>query len=74
MAETGTKVLQIVVNGDLKNVREGLSILTLLDELGIRRDRVAVEHNRAIVRQPDWAGTPVEAGDQFEIVQFVGGG
>jgi sulfur carrier protein len=68
------KVLQIVVNGDEKIVPEGLTVVTLLQELGIPADRVAVEHNRRIVRQPDWSSTLIAAGDQLEIVHFVGGG
>jgi thiamine biosynthesis protein ThiS len=73
-SEPVIKPLQIVVNGDPKRVCEGLTVLTLLAELGVRGDRVAVERNRVIVRQAEWADTPIEAGDQFEIVQFVGGG
>lgn len=55
-------------------MREGLNVLALLAELGITPDRVAVELNREIVRQPRWEETPIEAGAQLEIVQFVGGG
>jgi thiamine biosynthesis protein ThiS len=48
--------------------------LDLLQTLGIKPDRVAVELNRTIVKQRDWASTGVEAGAQVEIVHFVGGG
>ncbi len=74
MPHSETEVLEIVVNGETRIVPAGLTILTLLTELGITPDRVAVELNRSIVRQPRWAETPVEAGSQLEIVQFVGGG
>ena len=42
--------------------------------LGVLPDRVAVEKNREIISRTRWAETPVEAGAQLEIVQFVGGG
>jgi thiamine biosynthesis protein ThiS len=69
-----TSTVEIVVNGEPRAVPAGLSVLGLLTELGIVPDRVAVELNRNIIRQPLWAETPVDAGAQLEIVQFVGGG
>ncbi|HEY3839923.1 MAG TPA: sulfur carrier protein ThiS [Bryobacteraceae bacterium] len=68
------KALSIQVNGEPRSVAEGLTIIGLLDELGVRHDRVAVEMNRAIVKQSLWADTLLPAGAQLEIVQFVGGG
>ncbi len=52
----------------------GTTIVDLLAELGLRPDRVAVELNRAIVKQPRWAETEVPPNAELEIVQFVGGG
>lgn len=52
----------------------GLTLLDLLARLGIQADRVAVEKDRLIVRKTEWASTPIQAGAQLEIVQFVGGG
>jgi thiamine biosynthesis protein ThiS len=46
----------------------------MLDRLAFRYDRVAVERNREIVPRDQWAGTTLQAGDNIEIVQFVGGG
>lgn len=50
------------------------TVSDLIDGLGLKGDRVAVEHNRSIVSRPDWPATPIHAGDRFEIVHFVGGG
>jgi thiamine biosynthesis protein ThiS len=36
--------------------------------------RVAIERNLEILPRPKWPETRVEAGDCYEIVQFVGGG
>jgi thiamine biosynthesis protein ThiS len=68
------KPLTIRVNGEPRIVAEGLTIVDLLAELGLRPDRVAVEMNRTIVKQPQWAETEVPPGAELEIVQFVGGG
>jgi len=66
--------IETVVNGDAVVIPAGKTVRELLDFLGVRPDRVAVELNRRIVHQRDWAQTPVERGAQVEIVEFVGGG
>ena len=54
---------------------ENVSSLTcLLQQLGLKADRVAVELNREIVARGSWESTPLKEGDRLEIVQFVGGG
>jgi thiamine biosynthesis protein ThiS len=64
----------IYVNGEPRVVPQGHTINDLLTQLGIKADRVAVEMNRAIVKQSLWAETRIPAEAQLEIVQFVGGG
>lgn len=67
-------MIQVVVNGDGREIPEGLSLAGLLEHLGIDPRMVVVEHNKAIVRRPRLGEVAVGAGDQVEIVQFVGGG
>jgi thiamine biosynthesis protein ThiS len=67
-------MLEVIVNGESRDVPNGVTILDLLCVLGIDPERVAVEMNRAIVRKKDWEGTPVTPGARLEIVHFVGGG
>ena len=69
-----TKSIQIMVNGELKTIPQGLNVAQALEFLAIDPARVAVELNRAIVRKADWTSTPVESGAEAEIVWFVGGG
>lgn len=66
--------IQIVVNGEVREVPAGRRLPDLLRHLAIDPSRVAVELNRRIVRKNDWAETFVEDGARLEIVQFVGGG
>jgi thiamine biosynthesis protein ThiS len=66
--------IEIVLNGERHTTAEGQTVLGLLQQLELDPSRVAVELDRRIVRQPHWAETPVRAGAQVEIVQFVGGG
>ena len=64
----------ITLNGEPYELDGPLSLAALLDRLEIDPRRVAVEHNLTIVRRPRYDQVTVEAGDQVEIVNFVGGG
>jgi sulfur carrier protein len=66
--------MKIQVNGEDKEVTEGLSITRLLDELQIRPGRVVIELNRNIVSREAHGSTLLKDGDALEIVHFVGGG
>ena len=67
-------MVEIVVNGDVRIVPEGQSLLDLLARLELDPARVAIELDRKIVKKPLWQETTLAAGARLEIVQFVGGG
>lgn len=66
--------MTITVNGESVEISEGVTVSGLVNHLGMRIDRVAIERNLDILPRAQWDGTPVHAGDRFEIVQLVGGG
>jgi sulfur carrier protein len=66
--------IDITINGEPRAATEGQTILELLYQLQLDPSRVAIELDRRIVKQPLWSETPLRAGAQLEIVQFVGGG
>jgi thiamine biosynthesis protein ThiS len=66
--------IQIVVNGEAREVPTGLGVTGLLSHLGLPEDRVAIERNLEILPRPEWTSTAVQPGDRYEIVQLVGGG
>jgi thiamine biosynthesis protein ThiS len=66
--------MSIVVNGEKREVQAGAVVADLLVTLGLDSGRVAIERNLEILPRPAWTQTPVEPGDRYEIVQFVGGG
>jgi sulfur carrier protein len=66
--------MQIQVNGQAKQLDHALNLTQLVELLGLKPDRCAIERNRALVKRTAWADTLVEENDQIEIVQFVGGG
>jgi sulfur carrier protein len=66
--------MKIRVNGEEREIENGLNVARLLEELQIRPGRVVVELNRNIVSRETHASTQLKEGDTLEIVHFVGGG
>ena len=66
--------LSITLNGTPRTVPGPITLAGLLEHLGLDPRAVVVERNRAIVRRPSLADTPVAEGDVIELVHFVGGG
>jgi len=66
--------MQIVLNGDSIETVDGCTVEMLLQQLGIGRERVAVELNADIVAKAGYEKQLLADGDKIEIVHFVGGG
>ena len=66
--------MEIVLNGERREVADGLSVLQLLQGEGLAERRVAVEVNGAIVPRSRHAEQLLAAGDRMEIVHALGGG
>ncbi len=66
--------MRITINGEVRRVEEGQAIGPLLEQLGLRPERVAVEVNREIVDRAAMPHRTLREGDCIEIIQFVGGG
>ncbi len=66
--------MQLIINGEERRFGQLASLAALVEALGIKGDRVAVELNREIVPRSRWTETPLREGDRLEIVHFVGGG
>lgn len=66
--------MRLFINGESKEFAVSLSLAALIEHLGMKGDRVAVEVNRKIISRMQWAETWLSDGDELEIVHFVGGG
>lgn len=66
--------ISITLNGEPRDIAGALTLLALVESLGMKPDRVAVERNRALAPRSTWADVTLQPGDQLEIVHFVGGG
>jgi thiamine biosynthesis protein ThiS len=66
--------MKLEINGEEKSFDSPLTLAALIEGMGMKLDRVAVELNRDIVPRDRWAETALAEGDKLEIVHFVGGG
>lgn len=66
--------MTVVLNGEQREIREGITLAELVTELGLSTRRIAVEVNRTIIPRDEYARCRLQAGDHIEIVHFVGGG
>lgn len=66
--------MNLLINGEEKSFADSLSLAQLVEHLGMKGDRVAVELNREIVPRAQWGDTLLKDSDRLEIVHFVGGG
>ncbi|MBL8933427.1 MAG: sulfur carrier protein ThiS [Archangium sp.] len=66
--------MQVVINGEPREIADGVTITALLTTLGIDLRRVAVELNEQVVPKARHPETALAPNDRLEIVTFVGGG
>lgn len=66
--------MELRVNGKTMQVTAGMTAAQLLQQLKIEPERVVVEVNVDILKRAQLDQTVLHAGDQVEIVHFVGGG
>ena len=62
------------INGEPRDFDAPLTLTALIEKLGMKSDRVAIELNRDIVPRDRWPQTQLADSDRLEIVHFVGGG
>jgi sulfur carrier protein len=67
--------MKLQINGEERAFNDSsFTIAALVETLGMKADRVAVELNRDIVPRDRWVETQLNDGDRLEVVHFVGGG
>jgi thiamine biosynthesis protein ThiS len=66
--------MNLTINGENRLLSPAATLGALIEQLGMKSDRVAIELNREIIPREQWPQTPLKDGDRLEIVHFVGGG
>jgi thiamine biosynthesis protein ThiS len=67
--------MKLQINGEERSFDPAVPTLAaLVEALGMKPDRVAIQLNRDIVPRDRWSATTLNEGDKLEVVHFVGGG
>lgn len=64
----------VQVNGEPMEVQENSTVRDLVAKLALRAEEVAVEVNLEVIPRAEHGQRGLRAGDQVEVVTFVGGG
>ena len=67
-------MITVTINGERREIPDDLSVVSMLEHLGMPAERVAIERNLDILPRARWLETKIRPNDSFEIVHFVGGG
>lgn len=66
--------MDLTVNGETREFREGITLSELLEEIKAPSAGIAVECNREIVPRSQHPKRVLQNGDVLEVVKMVGGG
>lgn len=66
--------MEIIVNGEQRDVLDGLTAAQLIEDMAIIGKRIAMEVNLEIVPRSTYSEYIFKSGDKVEIVHAVGGG
>jgi len=66
--------MKIIINSQQKDVKEGVTLQQLLEELSLEDKVMAAAVNMQIVKQKEWGSFVLHENDKLELLDFVGGG
>jgi len=66
--------MQVQVNGEIRQIPDGMDLLSLMEELQITQKVMAAAVNMEIVKKDRWKEHRLHEGDRVELLHFVGGG
>jgi sulfur carrier protein len=67
-------MITVIVNGKKQSYPPEATVAQVIEAMGVRKDLTAVEQDGSMLRQKEWAETPLHDGMRLEVVSFVGGG
>ncbi|UMZ73175.1 sulfur carrier protein ThiS [Natranaerofaba carboxydovora] len=66
--------MELKINGEKRNVNDGLTIKGLLDELGVKSEGKIIVLNQEVVPEEQWEDKELKENEEIEILNMVGGG
>lgn len=67
-------VMEIKLNGDIRQIRDGMTLQELVNSLQLPNRALAVAVNRTVVTRQKWPEVVLQPSDQVELVRAIGGG
>lgn len=66
--------MEVTINGEKKRYDGPMTLLGLMESLGLRPGSVALERNLRVVPRSELEEETIRDGDAIEIIRLVGGG
>lgn len=66
--------MEIQLNGELRVLSPKADLHSLIVELQLGSQAIAVAVNRQVIRRTQWQQHTLQAGDQVDVVRAIGGG
>jgi sulfur carrier protein len=66
--------VKATINGEARELPSGITVATLLEQLGVASSGIAVAKNERVVRRAEYESSTIADGDAVEIIKAVAGG
>jgi sulfur carrier protein len=66
--------MEIQLNGESRVLSSMTDLYSLINELQLGNQAIAVAVNRQVIRRGQWRHHTLQAGDQVDVVRAIGGG
>lgn len=66
--------MRVTLNGDPRELPDGLGLVALIEQLGLRAGSVVVELNGVALVRSEMGAVVLADGDRLELVRAVAGG
>lgn len=64
----------MIVNGKEMSFKQGITVIELLNEINIDKDKVVVEVDMEIIDKNEYSKKKLCTASKVEVIRFVGGG
>ncbi len=65
---------KVFVNGEYRELPDGATVLSVLEELGVARRGTAAALDGEVIPRGEWADTRLRDGQELEVLHAVQGG
>ena len=67
--------MQVFVNNKITNVPQGQSLLSLLDQMGLKEQQgIAIAVNETVIPKVEWHHTELKENDNIILIKATAGG